>query len=153
MPSLAGGEAPGAGLGLARRNRGDAVPEFIQGGLWPIERPLLDGRPAVAAQGSLRQPCEFLGELKGGIGHTELDLTGELGTSSPDVRISVGVGEIKLSIPRDADVTIEAEGSFLSNISAPSFEKDGRTYTHRGEGARIHINVKSGVGSVEVELI
>ena len=57
-------------------------------------------------------------------------------------------------IPRDADVDIEAEGSFLSNISAPSFERNGRNYTHHGEGgAKIHINVKSGVGGIEVELI
>ena len=93
-------------------------------------------------------------DVKGGIGHTELDLTGELGSTRTDVSIKVGVGEIKITIPRDADVEIEAEGSFLSNISAPSFERNGRNYTHRGDGgAKIHINVQSGVGGVEVELI
>lgn len=93
-------------------------------------------------------------DLKGGIGHAELDLSGDLGATQTDVSIKVGVGEIKISIPRDADVEIEAEGGFLSNISAPSFDRNGRTYTHRGEGgAKIHINVKSGIGGVEVELI
>jgi hypothetical protein len=93
-------------------------------------------------------------DLKGGVGHTELDFTGDLGMARTDATIKVGVGEIRLTIPRDADVEIEAEGSFLSNISAPSFDHQGRNYTHHGNGgAKIHIKVQSGVGGVEVELI
>ena len=93
-------------------------------------------------------------DLKGGVGHTELDFTGELGTSQTDARIKVGVGAVKLMIPREADVEIEAQGSFLSNISAPSFERNGRNYTHHGDGgARLRIHVESGVGAVEIELI
>jgi hypothetical protein len=93
-------------------------------------------------------------DLKGGVGHTELDFTGDLGTTRTDATIKVGVGEIRLTLPRDADVEIEAEGSFLSNISAPSFDHQGRSYIHRGSGgAKIHIKVESGVGGVEVELI
>jgi hypothetical protein len=93
-------------------------------------------------------------DLKGGVGHTEIDFTGDLGMTRNDANIKVGVGQIRLTIPRDADVEIEAEGSFLSNISAPSFERNGRTYTHRGDGgAKIHIRVQSGIGGVEVELI
>ena len=93
-------------------------------------------------------------DLKGGVGHTELDFTGDLGASQTEARIKVGVGAVRLTIPRDADVAIEAEGSFLSNISAPSFERDGRNYTHHGDGgAKIRIRVQSGVGGVEVELI
>jgi hypothetical protein len=93
-------------------------------------------------------------DLKGGVGHTELDFTGDVGTSRTEARIKVGVGAVRLTIPRDADVEIEAEGSFLSNISAPSFQRDGRNYTHRGEGgATIRIRVQSGIGGVEVELI
>lgn len=93
-------------------------------------------------------------ELKGGVGHTEIDFTGDLGLTRSDANIKVGIGQIRLTVPRDADVEIEAEGSFLSNISAPSFERKGRTYTHRGDGgAKIHIRVQSGIGGVEVELI
>jgi hypothetical protein len=93
-------------------------------------------------------------DLKGGVGHTELDFTGDLGMTHTDASVQVGVGEIRLTIPRDADVEIEAEGSFLSNISAPSFEHSGKTYTHHGDGgARIRVHVQSGVGAVEVELI
>jgi hypothetical protein len=93
-------------------------------------------------------------DLKGGVGHAELDFTGELGNASIDARVKVGVGAVRITVPRDADVDIEAEGSFLSNISAPSFEKSGRTYTHRGGGgAKIRIHVESGIGGVEVELI
>jgi hypothetical protein len=93
-------------------------------------------------------------DLKGGVGNTELDFTGDLGVTHTEASVQVGVGEIRLTIPRDADVEIEAEGSFLSNISAPSFEHSGKTYTHHGDGgARIRIHVQSGVGAVEVELI
>jgi hypothetical protein len=92
--------------------------------------------------------------LQGGVGHTELDFTGDLGMTRTDATIKVGVGEIRIRVPRDADVEIEAEGSFLSNISAPSFDHQGRNYVHRGNGgARIRIKVESGVGGVEVELI
>jgi hypothetical protein len=93
-------------------------------------------------------------DLKGGVGHTEIDFTGELGTAQVDAAIKVGVGEVRLTVPRDADVDIEAGGSFLSNISAPSFDRNGRNYTHRGDGgAKIRIRVESGVGGVHVELI
>jgi len=93
-------------------------------------------------------------DLKGGVGETKLDFTGELGMTRCDATVKVGVGSIKLIIPRDADVDIDAEGSFLSNISAPSFEHNGHSYTHRGDGgARIHIRVESGIGGVEVQLI
>ena len=93
-------------------------------------------------------------DLKGGVGRTELDFTGDLGTSTSDATIKVGVGSIRLIIPRDADVDIDGEGSFLSNISAPSFEHRDRTYTHHGAGgSRIRIRVQSGIGGVEVELI
>ena len=93
-------------------------------------------------------------DLKGGVGHTELDFTGDLGESRTEARIKVGVGAVRLTVPREADVEIEAEGSFLSNISAPSFERNGRMYTHRGDGgAKIRIQVESGIGAVEIELI
>jgi hypothetical protein len=93
-------------------------------------------------------------DLKGGVGHTELDFSGDLGETSMDARIKVGVGEVRLTIPREANVEIEAEGGFLSNISAPGFEHNGRNYTHHGEGgAKIQIRVQSGVGGVEIELL
>jgi predicted small secreted protein len=93
-------------------------------------------------------------DFKGGVGHAELDFTGDLGSSRTEARVKVGIGEVRLSIPREADVEIEAQGSFLSNISAPSFEHNGRSYTHHGGGgATIKIRVESGVGSVAIELI
>jgi hypothetical protein len=93
-------------------------------------------------------------DFKGGVGHAELDFTGDLGAVVTEARIKVGVGAVRVTVPRDADVEVEAEGSFLSNISAPSFEKNGRNYTHRGDGgAKIRIQVESGIGAVEIELI
>ena len=94
-------------------------------------------------------------ELKGGVGRTELDYTGDLGTTRSESTIKVGVGQIRLLLPRDAGIEIRANGSFLSNINAPSFERNGNTYTHRGagDGSKIDIQVESGVGGVTVELI
>ena len=93
-------------------------------------------------------------DLKGGVGHTEIDFSGDLGMTHTLASVKVGIGEIRLTIPRDADVEIEAEGSFLSNISAPSFEHSGKMYTHHSDGgARIRIRIQSGLGAVEVELI
>jgi hypothetical protein len=93
-------------------------------------------------------------KLEGGVGRTELDFTGELGTTTTECEIEVGVGQVRLVLPRDARIEIHGEGSFLSNINAPSFERDGNTYTHQGEGAaKIVIRIESGVGGVNVELI
>ena len=94
-------------------------------------------------------------KVNGGVGRTELDFTGDAKEVRTDTEINVGVGQVRLVLPREADITIEGEGSFLSNISAPGFDKDGHTYTHRGaeSGAgRITIRVRSGVGGVTVEL-
>jgi hypothetical protein len=93
-------------------------------------------------------------DLKGGVGHAELDFTGDLGMTRTDATIRVGVGSIRLTIPREADVEIDGAGGLMSNISAPSFEHNGHTYTHRGNGgATIRIRVESGIGGVQVELI
>ncbi len=94
-------------------------------------------------------------DVKGGVGETELDFTGELGSATTDCSVKVGIGEVKLVIPRDADVEIHAQGSFLSNINAPGFDRNGRTYTHHGadSSAKIRIRVESGVGAVNIDLI
>jgi hypothetical protein len=94
--------------------------------------------------------------VNGGVGRTEIDFSGDLKDTRPDTEINVGVGQVRLLLPREAGITIEAEGSFLSNISAPSFDKDGHTYTHKGAdntSNKILIRVRSGVGGVTVELI
>ena len=64
MAADAGREAPGPSLGLAGRDRGDAEAELVQGRLIPVERPLLDGRAPVVAQGGLRQACKFMCEAR-----------------------------------------------------------------------------------------
>jgi hypothetical protein len=94
-------------------------------------------------------------KVDGGVGRTDLDFTGDLKDGRIDTEINVGVGQVRLLMPRNANVTIEAEGSFLSNLSAPGFQKDGHTYTHKGDEASppLTIRVRSGVGGVTVELI
>ena len=95
-------------------------------------------------------------QVNGGVGRTELDFSGDLKDTNPDTEIDVGVGQVHLLLPREASITIQAEGSFLSNLSAPGFDKNDHTYTHAGSGAsanKITIRVRSGVGGVTVELI
>ncbi len=94
--------------------------------------------------------------LKGGIGKTELDFTGEWEDWSTDADITVGVGRVHLLIPRELPVEIRSDGSFLSNISAPGFERRGNRYTRDPDGdgrEKIIIKIQSGVGGVTVELI
>jgi hypothetical protein len=102
--------------------------------------------------------------FEGGVGRTEIDFTGEVGTAKMEATIEVGVGQVKLLLPREADIEIQAEGSFLSNVSAPSFERSGErqrfggreTFTHSsGESGspRIFIRIESGIGGVTVDLI
>jgi hypothetical protein len=93
-------------------------------------------------------------DLEGGVGRTELDFTGEFGATVTECTIEVGVGQVRILLPREADIEIQGEGSFLSNINAPSFERNGRIYSHRGDGgAKIRIRVESGIGAVSVDLI
>jgi hypothetical protein len=100
----------------------------------------------------------------GGIGRTEIDFTGDLGASRIEASIEVGVGQVKLVLPREADIEIQAEGSFLSNVSAPSFERTGRqrdlqrneTFTHSSgmpNSPKIFIRIESGIGGVAIELL
>jgi uncharacterized protein DUF2154 len=94
-------------------------------------------------------------KVTGGVGRTDLDFTGDLKDTQISSEISVGVGQVRLVLPREVGVRIEADGSFLSNISAPGFDKEGNTYTHRGaeNSTTIVIRVRSGVGGVTVELM
>jgi len=93
-------------------------------------------------------------DLAGGVGSAELDFTGEAAAMRNETNIKVGVGEIRLLVPRDANVEIHGESGFLSNIDAPSFERNGQTYVHRGgnDELKIFIRVESGVGQVSVNL-
>lgn len=96
--------------------------------------------------------------FEGGVGRTEIDFTGDLGTASMTAAIEVGVGHVKLLLPREADIEIHAEGGFLSNVSAPSFEQvgnRGETFTHASgspDSPKIVIRIESGIGGVAVEL-
>jgi hypothetical protein len=126
----------------------------------PVKQPISDfevesgvGNLTIRGLGNAR--VERL-RVHGGVGRTELDFTGDLKDTNPDTEINVGVGQVRLLLPREAGITLEAEGSFLSNISAPSFDRQDHTYTHRGSDAsvnKIRIHVRSGVGGVTVELM
>ena len=54
VAASAGRKPARAGFGFSRHDGRHAEPEFIEGRLLPIERPLLYGREAIAAQSGLR---------------------------------------------------------------------------------------------------
>lgn len=95
-------------------------------------------------------------EIKGGVGKTSLDFTGGSPESFGEAEISVGVGSVHLLVPRDVPVEIEGSGSFLSNVNAPGFSREGNRYTHAvdaGGRARLLIRVRTGLGAISVDLI
>ena len=94
-------------------------------------------------------------QVAGGVGRTQLDFSGDWGDRSTRAEISVGIGRVELLIPRELAVEIQSDDSFLSHISAPSFERDGNRYTRNvsaTEDAQVIIRIKSGVGGVTVDL-
>ena len=98
-----------------------------------------------------------IGDLRvaGGVGRTELDFTGDWDDTPTRAEISVGIGTVKLLIPRELSVEIRSDDSFLSNFSAPSFERDGNRYTRNlsaTEDVQVIIRIESGVGGVTVDL-
>ena len=93
--------------------------------------------------------------VEGGIGRTELDFSGEWEDWSTETEISVGVGHVLLRIPSELAVEIHSDNSFLSNISAPGFDREGDRYTRNlgDDRTRIIIRIESGVGAVTIDLI
>jgi hypothetical protein len=94
--------------------------------------------------------------VNGGVGQTDLDFTGDLVAGQINSEINIGVGHVRLLLPREAEITIEADQSFLSKIDAPGFSREDRTYTHRGfepGESKIYIRIRSGVGGVRAELL
>jgi len=63
--------------------------------------------------------------VSGGVGETVLDLTGDW-KNNADIQVSGGVGSIKVTVPRNVGVTINAKRG-LGAIDAQGFTKDGNT--------------------------
>jgi hypothetical protein len=90
-------------------------------------------------------------DVKTGVGSVNIDLTGDW-KNSATVHVDGGVGSIKLLVPRNVGVTVEAKRG-LGSISTPGFTKDGNTYRNAAYGSSaitLSIDLNVGVGSVSI---
>jgi len=90
--------------------------------------------------------------LRGGVGETALDLSGDWATVG-DVEIEVGVGEIDVQLPRDLGFEIRVNQGFFSDLTVPDgFTKEGDTYysDNRDRVDKVlKIRVRAGIGGVK----
>ena len=89
--------------------------------------------------------------VKAGVGSVNLDLTGDW-KNSADVHVNGGVGSIKLVVPENVGVTINAQRG-LGSIDASGFTRNGSTYRNAAWGTTavtLNLDLNVGVGSVTI---
>ncbi|MFL5386107.1 MAG: LiaF domain-containing protein [Longimicrobiaceae bacterium] len=105
----------------------------------------------VSGLGNTRAP-RF--EFSGGMGETTLDFGGTW-TRSATAQINMGVGSVRLRIPRALGVRVTRD-SFLSSFDADGLVKRGDAWFSRNYAQARHkldISIHAAVGSVEVDWI
>jgi hypothetical protein len=119
VPAGAQRNASRAVFRFTRRDRLDTEPEFVERRLVPIERPLLDGREAVAAKRGLRESCKLLGLPRGrrkslsGFGHA-------IGESDPFCLFAryAAFGKDQIHRPAVVDQARQADGAEIHGRNA-----------------------------------
>lgn len=92
--------------------------------------------------------------FEGGVGDVVLDFTGEW-RGAASASIKMGVGALKLRVPRDLGVRIRKK-SFLTSFDAAGFTRVNDTFQSTGwESAslRLDLDLEAAFGSIEVELV
>jgi hypothetical protein len=91
-------------------------------------------------------------DVNAGVGELTIDLTGNR-TNDLAASVNGGIGEIKLTLPRNVGVRVKAKG--LGNIEASGLKKQGGYYVNDAYGKSAHsldITVNGGLGSLHLEL-
>jgi hypothetical protein len=92
-------------------------------------------------------------ELLGGVGDLTMDFTGDWGTTAAvNGNIKVGVGSLKLELPKDIGVQIDVN-RVLSSFDPEGFLKNGNSYFSRNwksAAKRLHLDLTTALGSIEV---
>lgn len=88
-----------------------------------------------------------------GLGSLSVDLRSFAGSEEP-IRIDVGAGEVVVTVPEGADVTLDAEVGageieFLGDESVNGTALE-RSFTRSGDGPTIRLDVRVGAGSVDI---
>jgi hypothetical protein len=94
-------------------------------------------------------------EFDGGVGGASLDFTGEW-KQNADIRIQVGVGEVKVRVPREIGVKVESSKNFLSGVHLEGFKKqDSYYYSENYDRAsvRVTVRVTTGIGELRITRI
>jgi hypothetical protein len=87
-------------------------------------------------------------EFEGGLGGVTLDFTGEW-KHNADIRMRVGVGEVRVRMPKEIGVKVEAAKNFLSGLSLEGFTKqDPYHFSSNYDRApiRITFHITNGLG-------
>lgn len=90
--------------------------------------------------------------INGGAGAVTIDLTGDW-QHDLDAKITGGVGDIDLSLPRDIGVRIEVNTG-IGVVNADGFTRNGDTYTNDAYGVSnvtLEINIDGGVGTINID--
>ena len=88
-----------------------------------------------------------------GVGGADISLDGDW-EADLEASIKGGVGGLKVTLPRDVGVRVEAE-SGLGAVGAPGFDRDGDIYTNDAYGrtdVTLDIKLDVGVGGIELNL-
>jgi hypothetical protein len=91
--------------------------------------------------------------LSVGVGGANISLDGDW-QADLDANISGGVGGLKITLPRDVGVRVEAK-SGLGGVDARDFHKEGDVYTNDAYGSSdvtLNVRIEVGVGGVELNL-
>lgn len=89
--------------------------------------------------------------INGGAGGVTIDLTGDW-RNDLDARIAGGLGDLRLTLPRDVGVRIEVDTG-IGTVDASGLTKDGNTYTNDAYGVSdvsLRIHIDGGVGRINL---
>lgn len=101
--------------------------------------------------GNLR-PQEF--HLDVGLGSASIDLTGDI-TDDIEGDIKVGLGSLDLILPKNVNIKLEVEDTFLSSVDVEGLVKENNEWMSRHWDRQIptiELDISVGLGSVDVEV-
>lgn len=95
--------------------------------------------------------CERI-RVSGGVGEILLDLSGAWPDGDHRVRADVGLGEVRVEVPRSAGVRVEIH-KFLAGVDHPGFTKRGNYYysaNYEDAAVKLLVEVHATFGSIEI---
>ena len=91
-------------------------------------------------------------DVECGAGETAIDLSG-VWTKSAIIKISGGVGQLSVRLPKDVGVRVKADTG-IGNTNANGLSKDGNVYTNATYGTSpitLDLDIEAGVGEIRLD--